>query len=111
MIAYHDDYAKIMEKYGLRRGVSGSEASHVSTAQYYRNIQRERKKNFGMMCKSFKIKNRKYKSSWYKRKEKIQTDKLKGAATHAATNIVESVGSLFGSNKVKVWSRKTDSYI
>lgn len=35
-------------------------------------------------------------------KRKIQTDKLKGAATHAATNIVESVGSLFGSNKVKV---------
>jgi len=35
-------------------------------------------------------------------KREIQTDKLKGAATHAATNIVESVGSLFGSNKVKV---------
>lgn len=35
-------------------------------------------------------------------KREIQTDKLKGAATHAATNIVESVDSLFCSNKVKV---------
>ena len=34
-------------------------------------------------------------------KKEVQTEKLKGAATTAATNIAESVGSLFGSNKVK----------
>lgn len=42
MTAFHDSYAKLMEKYGLQRGVSGSEARHVSTAQYYRNMQREK---------------------------------------------------------------------
>lgn len=34
-------------------------------------------------------------------KKEVQTEKLKGAATTAATNIAESVGSFFGSNKVK----------
>ena len=36
----------------------------------------------------------------------MQTEKLKGAATTAATNIAESVGSLFGSNKVKTLERE-----
>lgn len=39
-------------------------------------------------------------------KKEVQTEKLKGAATTAATNIVESVGSLFGSNKVKTLERE-----
>lgn len=39
-------------------------------------------------------------------KKEVQTEKLKGVATTAATNIVESVGSLFGSNKVKTLERE-----
>lgn len=38
--------------------------------------------------------------------KEIQTEKLKGAATTAAANIAESVGSLFGSNKVKTLERE-----
>ena len=38
-------------------------------------------------------------------KKEIQTERLKGAATTAAANIAESVGSLFGSNKVKTLER------
>ena len=34
-------------------------------------------------------------------KKEIQTEKLKGTATTAAANIAESLGSLFGNNKVK----------
>ena len=34
LVAYHDSYAKAMEKYGLQRGVRGSEARHTTTAQY-----------------------------------------------------------------------------
>ena len=36
----------------------------------------------------------------------MQTEKLKGVATTAATNIAESVGSLFGSNKVKTLEKE-----
>ena len=39
-------------------------------------------------------------------KREIQTEKLKGAATTAAANIAESVGSLFGSNKVRTLERE-----
>ena len=39
-------------------------------------------------------------------KKEIQTERLKGAATTAAANIAESVGSLFGNNKVKTLERE-----
>ena len=36
--AYQTTYAEAMAKYGLRRGVDGSEAKHISTQQYYREV-------------------------------------------------------------------------
>lgn len=39
-------------------------------------------------------------------KKEIQTEKLKGVVTVTAANIAESVGSLFGSNKVKRLERE-----
>ena len=41
LIAYHDNYARGMAKYGLQRGVRGSEARHTSTTQYYRDIKKK----------------------------------------------------------------------
>ena len=38
-------------------------------------------------------------------KKEIQTEKLKGAVNTAATNIAESVGSLFRNNRVKTLDR------
>ena len=35
---YQDTYAQAMSKYGLQRGVEGSEARHVDTTQYYRDM-------------------------------------------------------------------------
>jgi hypothetical protein len=35
---YQDTYAETMNKYGLQRGVDGSEARHISTQQYYRDL-------------------------------------------------------------------------
>lgn len=47
---YQNTYAMAMAKYGLRRGIEGSEAKHISTTEYYRNIhlqnqQLEQEKN------------------------------------------------------------------
>ncbi|GHU56476.1 hypothetical protein FACS189411_07200 [Bacteroidia bacterium] len=36
--AYQDSYAEAMSKYGLQRGIEGSEARHVSMQQFYRDI-------------------------------------------------------------------------
>lgn len=41
-------------------------------------------------------------------KKEVQTEKLKGAASTAATNIAESVGSLFGSGKKKSLERRNE---
>jgi len=47
---YQNTYAAAMAKYGLRRGIEGSEAKHISTSEYYRelhlqNQQLEQEKN------------------------------------------------------------------
>ncbi len=47
---YQNTYATVMAKYELRRGIEGSEAKHISTAEYYRNLhlqnqQLEQEKN------------------------------------------------------------------
>ena len=41
LVAYHDSYAAVMAKYGLQRGIRGSEARHTTTAQYYRDLKRQ----------------------------------------------------------------------
>ncbi|MDR0681909.1 MAG: plasmid recombination protein, partial [Dysgonamonadaceae bacterium] len=35
---FQDTYAEKMQKYGLKRGVKGSDAKHISTQQYYRDL-------------------------------------------------------------------------
>ncbi len=39
---YQDSYAAIMGKYGLQRGIDGSEARHITNLEYYRNITAEK---------------------------------------------------------------------
>ena len=103
----HDNYARVMAKYGLQRGVRGSEARHTTTTQYYRDIQ---KKNAALDAENKRLQEQKTETEQELRqaKKEVQTEKLKGAATAAATNIAESVGSLFGSNKVKTLERRNE---
>jgi len=35
---YQDTYAEAMKKYGLERGIVGSEARHITTQEFYRNV-------------------------------------------------------------------------
>jgi hypothetical protein len=35
---FQDTYAEAMTKYGLQRGIRGSEARHIATPQYYRDV-------------------------------------------------------------------------
>jgi hypothetical protein len=38
---FQDTYAEAMAKYGLQRGIRGSEARHIATPQYYRDLHVE----------------------------------------------------------------------
>lgn len=107
LIAYHDNNARVMAKYGLQRGVRGSEARHTSTTQYYRDMK---KKNDALDMENKRLQEQKAKAEQElkRAKKEVQTEKLKGAATIAATNIAESVGSLFGSGKMKSLERRNE---
>ena len=103
--SYQDTYAAAMAKYGLQRGIDGSEARHVSTQQYYRDIKHQTEE---LKTEVVKLQEQKdtAREELVRAKKEIQTERLKGAATTAAANIAESVGSLFGSNKVKTLERE-----
>ena len=103
--SYQDTYAQSMSGYGLQRGIDGSEARHITTRQYYRDLVQQTEQ---LQTDIRQLQDRKEtaQEELKRAKKEVQTEKLKGAATTAATNIAESVGSLFGSNKVKTLERE-----
>ena len=103
--SYQDTYAQAMNGYGLQRGIDGSEARHISTRQYYRDLVQQTEQ---LRTDIGQLQDRKETAQEELRRatKEVQTEKLKGAATTAATNIAESVGSLFGRNKVKTLERE-----
>jgi len=106
--SYQDTYAQAMSGYGLQRGIDGSEAKHIPTRQYYRDLMQQTEQlrtDIGQLQDRKETAQEELKRA----KKEVQTEKLKGAATTAATNIAESVGSFFGSNKVKTLERENSA--
>ena len=100
LIAYHDDYARVMVKYGLQRGIRGSEARHVSTAQYYRDLRRqtdELEENVRQLQAEQEEAEKRLETA---RKE-INTQKLEAVKMEAKTAIIAKMGSLLGSGKIR----------
>lgn len=102
---YQDTYATAMAKYGLQRGIEGSEARHVDTQQFYREVKAMTDTLKADITELQKQKETTREELNHAKKE-VQTERLKGAATAAATNIAESVGAMFGSNKIKTLERE-----
>ena len=107
LISYHDGYAEVMAKYGLQRGVRGSEARHTTTTQYYRELK---KMNDALEMESKRLQEEKIEAEQELKqvKSEIRTDKLKSVATDAATALASGVSSLFGSGKMKSLERKNE---
>ena len=107
LISYHDGYAEVMAKYGLQRGVRGSEARHTTTTQYYRELK---KMNNALEMESKRLQEEKAEAEQELKqvKSEIRTDKLKSVATDAATALASGVSSLFGSGKMKSLERKNE---
>lgn len=97
---YQNTYAEAMNKYGLQRGIEGSEARHVSTSEYYKeliNQQESIQENIDNLLRQEKGVQEQLKQA----KKEVNTEKLKGAAVNATTNIVEGISSVLGSGKTK----------
>ena len=97
---YQDSYAEAMNKYGLQRGVESSEARHISTQQYYRELfiqNEDLKENIDILQEQKEEANQQLSRI----KSEIKTEKLKSSAVDVATSAIESIGSALGSSKVK----------
>mgnify|MGYP000140495396 CR=1 FL=1 len=106
--SYQDTYAVAMAKYGLQRGIDGSKARHKSTQQYY-NETKKLADSLKAEVVDLQRQKETAQEELKRAKKEIQTEKLKGAATTAAANIAESVGSLFGSGKLKDLEQANES--
>ena len=100
LVTYHDSYAKAMEKYGLQRGVRGSEARHTTTAQYYRDLKRKTGELEANM-RQLQTEQQQAEQQLDEVRQEVKSEKLEVAKTEAKAAFVAKVGSLFGSNKLK----------
>ena len=100
LVAYHDSYAEAMAKYGLQRGVRGSEARHVTTAQYYRDLKRQTGE-LEANVQQLQTEQRQAEQQLDEVKREIKSEKLEAAKTEAKAALVTKVSSLLGSGRLK----------
>lgn len=118
---YQDSYAEAMSKYGLERGIVGSEARHITTQEFYRNAiaqQQNLQDNIGELLKieeqkrqaveRFSQQEQTVRSELVKTeaelktvKGQLKTEKLKSSAAEVGTTIIDGIGSMIGTSKVK----------
>ena len=98
--AYHDNYAEAMAKYGLQRGIRGSEARHTTTAQYYRDLKRQTRE-LEANVQQLQTERQQAEQKLDEVKQGIKSEKLEAAKTEAKAALVAKVGSLLGGGKLK----------
>lgn len=97
---YQNTYAEQMTKYGLQRGIDGSEAKHVTTSQYYRDLLTQSEsvqENITQLLEQKEQAEQELSSV----KADIKKEKLKNSAVDVGATLLDGVGSLFGSSKTK----------
>ena len=118
---YQDTYAAAMAKYGLQRGIDGSKARHVTTQEFYRNAiarQQNLQDNIGELLR---IEEEKRKAVEHATKQEqtaraelhrtavelnivkgeLKTERLKNSAAEVGTIIIDGIGFMIGTSKVK----------
>jgi cell division protein FtsB len=84
----------------LHRGIEGSEAKHLSTSQYYRDLLSQTEsvqENIGNLLQQ----QEQVTQELSKIKSEIKTEKLKSTAVNVATSAMEGISSVFDNSKVK----------
>ena len=107
LVAYHDSYAAAMAKYGLQRGVRGSEARHTTTAQYYRDLKQQTGE-LEANIQQLQDEQRQAEQQLDEVRKDIKSEKLEAAKTEAKAALVAKVGSLFGGGKLKEFEHRNE---
>lgn len=97
---YQNTYAEQMAKYGLQRGIDGSESKHVATSQYYRDLLTQSESVQANITRLFEQKQQ-AEQELSKVKADVSKEKFKNSAADVGVTLLDGVGSLFGSSKTK----------
>lgn len=108
--AYHDSYAEAMAKYGLQRGIRGSEVRHTTTAQYYRDLKRQTGE-LEANVQQLQTERQQEEQKLDEVKKEIKSEKLEAAKTEAKAALVAKVGSLLGGGKLKAEKERVQQRI
>ncbi len=143
LIEYQDSYAEAMKKYGLERGIKGSDARHITLTEFYRNQAIESQNlqtNIGVLLavedakrqsieelkrqeqeakqkseqaeeqKQLKeLELKKTKENLNQVKGQLKSEELKNKAADIGSNIMDGIGSLVGTSKVKRQQQKIEN--
>lgn len=107
---YQDTYAEAMVKYGLERGIKGSEARHITTPEHYRSLKAE-SNNLQLDIAQLLQQKESEQQSLDDIKSQKNTEKLKKSAIDVGSTIVDGIGSMIGTSKVKKQQQEIDSLI
>ena len=107
LVAYHDSYAAVMAKYGLQRGIRGSEARHTTTAQYYRELKRQTGE-LEANVQQLQTEQQQAEQQLDEVRQEVKSEKLEVAKTEAKAAFVAKVGSLFGGGKLKEFEHRNE---
>ena len=104
---YQNTYADAMQKYGLQRGVDGSEAQHISTHEYYRSLMLQGKSLQEDVNELLKRKEQEEKALAKVKAEK-KTEELKNTAAKTANVALKGINSILGSNKISKLEKENE---
>ncbi len=108
LIHYQDSYAEAMAKYGLERGIKGSEARHISTSEHFRN-QKVESNNLQIDIALLLQQKEAEQKALEEIKSQKKTEKLKNTAADVGSTIIEGIGSMIGTSKVKKQQQEIDN--
>ena len=113
LIEYQDNYAEAMAKYGLERGIKGSEARHITLTEFYRNQAVECKnlqENIGLLLATEEAKQQSIEQ--LKREEQdakqksMQAEELKRQKESELKNTEENLSQVKGQLKTEKFKGK-----
>lgn len=105
---FQDSYAEAMAKYGLERGIRGSEARHITTAEHYRNLK-EKSNNLQIDVALLLEQKEAEQKALEEIKAKQKAEKFKSSAADVGSTIMDGIGSMIGTSKVKKQQQEIDT--
>ena len=104
---YQNTYAEAMQKYGLQRGIEGSEAQHISTHEYYRSLMAQGK-DIQEDVEALLKQKEQAEQELSKIKSEKKTEELKNTAAKTATTALKGINSLLSSNKISKLEKENE---